>query len=157
MNSEVFPIHARWLPHAKIRSRAGVDPDVRCVAERGWYKVKLTDGMRDSVKNALGWSTDPSQTANRTAWVKVDLGAVCRVGRVDLYPSSTGAGFPTNFTIQISSDNLAWTTVVTKTAYPQPTDGLVRTFPVAPRNARWVKVTAPDARTMSLAETEVYD
>ncbi len=124
----------------------------------GWYKAKLTDGMRDSAPKALGWMTDPAQTAG-PSWVKVDLGAVCSISQVDLYPrndsGSAGAGFPAEFTIQLSTDNLHWTTVAAKTGYPQPTDGLARSFSFAPRRARWVKVTGP--APMTLAEIEIYN
>lgn len=134
----------------------------------GWYKVKLTDGMRKSVPEAMGWSTDPSQIRTDSEWVKVDLGAVCSIGRVDLYPRNDsahiGEGFPVDFTILVSSDDLHWTTVAKQTGHPQPADGLVRSFAFTPTKARHVKVSSTRLRRdingkrgMALAEMEVYD
>ena len=130
----------------------------------GWFKVKLTDGLRKSAADAFGWSTDPSLKTNRAEWVKVDLGAACSVSKVDLYPGIEGSGFPVDFTIEISTDNLSWTPVVKKTGYPQPTDGRVRSFSFKAAKARWVRVNAinlrPDAAGnygMALAEMEVYE
>lgn len=134
----------------------------------GWYKVKLTDGMRDSVAESMGWSTDPSLTNNRAEWVEVDLGAVCSVGRVDLYPrndsGNVGGWFPVDFTIQVSTDNLHWTTVARETGYQQPADGLVRSFPFEAAGARYVKVNATSLRNdasgnhgTALAEIEVFN
>jgi len=130
----------------------------------GWYKVKLVDGMRSSVPEAMGWSTDPSPTKSRTEWVKVDLGAVCSISEVDLYPVNAGAGFPVDFTVQVSADDLTWATVVTQTGYPQPTDGAVRSFAFPATNARYVKLNATRLRkdasagyALSLAEIEVYN
>jgi hypothetical protein len=133
----------------------------------GWYKAKLVDGMRDSVEDAMGWSTDPSLTTNRAEWVKVDLGAVCGISEVDLYPrndsDNEGAGFPVDFTIQISTDDLNWTTVMTKTGHQQPADGLARSFTFPEANARFVRVGATSLGTdaggnhgMALAEMEIY-
>ena len=134
----------------------------------GWYKVKLVDGMRSSVPEAMGWSSDPSRTGNRAEWVKVDLGAVCSIGRVDLYPRNdsghVGGGFPVDFTILVSPDDLHWTTVAKQTAHPQPADGLVRSFAFEATNARYVQVNATRLRKdgtrnhgLALAEMEVYN
>ena len=133
----------------------------------GWFKIKLVDGMRKSAAEAMGWSTDPSLTTNRAEWVKVDLGAVCSISKVDLYPRNdsghVGGGFPVDFTIQVSTDDLNWTTVVKQTGYPQPTDGLVQSFPFKAAKARYVRVNATSLRNdasghygMALAEMEVY-
>jgi hypothetical protein len=63
---------------------------------------------------------------------------------VTLYPRddgvNTGAGFPSAFTIQTSTDGTTWNTVVTQNAYPPPpAGGQVFTFPVT--TARYVRVT----------------
>ena len=134
----------------------------------GWYKVKLVDGMRNSMSDTMGWSTDPSLTINRDEWVKVDLSAVCSVSRIDLYPrndsGNVGVGFPINWTVQVSPDDLNWTTVSTTKGYHQPTDGLVRSFTFTPAKARYVKVSATNLRKdgsgnhgMAFAEIEVYN
>ncbi len=134
----------------------------------GWYKVKLTDGMRSSMPEAMGWSTDPSVTTARSEWVKIDLEAVCSVGRVDLYPrndsGNVGLGFPIDFTIDVSADDLIWTTVSRQAGYPLPADGSVRSLSFAPVKARFVRVSATGLRRdgsgshgMALAEIEVYN
>ncbi len=133
----------------------------------GWFKVKLVDGMRRSVPEAMGWSSDPSWKLNRPEWVKIDLGSICSVARVDLYPrndaGNVGVGFPVDWTIRVSADDLHWTTVVKETGCPQPTDGLVRTFSFAAAKARYIQVWARNIgkdgagnHGMALAEIEVY-
>lgn len=130
--------------------------------KRGWFKVKLTDGMRSTVSKAMGWSSAPGTSAPQ--WVGVDLGAVCKVSKVDLYPRNdpdhTGSDFPVNFTIQTSTDNLNWTTIVTRTDFPRSTDGLVRSFHFPTVSARFVRVyatTLDSSGLMSLSEIEIYN
>ncbi len=128
-----------------------------------WYKVKLVDGVRTSIPASMGWSSVPTTAVTRAEWVRVDLGAPCYVSRVDLYPAKDGAGFPIDFRIQASDDNLTWSTVAEKRGYEQPADGLVRGFTFPETRARYVRLVATrlrpgvdGKRMMALAELEVY-
>ncbi|MFI6539770.1 discoidin domain-containing protein [Nonomuraea sp. NPDC050547] len=128
----------------------------------GWLRTGLTDGARSALWHSMGWSSLPG-TAGRTEWAAVDLGGQSRVSRVDLYARSdgenTGGSFPVDFTIQVSADGSAWTTVVTRTGYPKP-DASAQSFSFPPVTARHVRVVGTAHRTepyhMQLAELEVH-
>ena len=133
-----------------------------------WFANRVNDGDRGSVDSSMGWSSNNSLTTNHTEYLTVDTGAVQPIGKVDLYPRNdgvnTGYGFPIDFTIQVSSDNINWTTVVTQTGYAQPGNS-VQSFPFSPQSARYVKITGTNLRPnpneqnfyrMQFAETEIY-
>lgn len=133
-----------------------------------WFANRVNDGDRGSVDSSMGWSSNNSLTSNHTEYLTVDTGAVQPIGKVDLYPRNdgvnTGYGFPIDFTIQVSSDNVNWTTVVTQTGYAQPGNS-VQSFPFSPQSARYVKITGTNLRSnpneqnyyrMQFAETEIY-
>ncbi|MCU6711276.1 discoidin domain-containing protein [Paenibacillus sp. J5C_2022] len=134
----------------------------------GWGTAKAVDGARSSDASSYGWSSNSNLTMNHTEWINVDLGTGRTINRVDLYPrndgTNIGAGFPENFTIQVSADNVNWTTVVTRTGYAVPGNA-VQTFAFASQNARYVKIEGTKLRTipnegliyrMQFAEIEVY-
>mgnify|MGYP001296156212 CR=1 FL=1 len=84
----------------------------------------------------------------------------------DLYPRNDGNRigdcFPIDFTIQVSTDNINWTTKVTETNYAKP-GNQVQSFSFTPQSARYVKITGTNLRTdqygayrMQFAEIEVY-
>ncbi|WP_214321687.1 discoidin domain-containing protein [Nonomuraea sediminis] len=119
----------------------------------GWSLAAANDGLRTSWSNAMGWSSVDNMTTNHTEWVKVDLGSTRSISRVDLYPrndgASTGLGFPVDFTVQVSANGTSWTTVASPTGYARPSAD-PQTFPFAPVNARYVKVTGTNLRTDNL-------
>jgi alpha-L-rhamnosidase len=133
----------------------------------GWFRTKVVDGQRNSVSGAMGWTSWNNNSANHTEWVKVDLGASYSINKVDLYPRNdsgkVGEGFPVDFTIQISTNDSTWTTVVTRTGYAKPS-GTVQSFSFTAANARYVKVEGTNLRynsaesiyVMQFAEIEVY-
>src|SRR5262249_45655300 len=126
----------------------------------GWHRIKLVDGLRDSVAGAMGWSAWGNQGANHTEWVQVDLGSVRSVSRVDLYPrndaGNVGSNFPSDFSIQVSANGVDWATVVTRTGFGTPPSG-VQSFPFAAQMARYVKVEGTNLLVMQLAELEIYE
>lgn len=135
----------------------------------GWFMTKAVDGQRSSVTGAMGWTSNDNRGSNHTEWVTVDLGAGNSIGRVDLYPrndsNNVGYGFPIDFTIELSTDNTNWTTVVTRTNYPLPGNS-VQSFTFGSQNARYVKITGTSIRSnpndanqyrMQFAEIEVYE
>ncbi|MFC5403335.1 discoidin domain-containing protein [Cohnella soli] len=132
----------------------------------GWFPQAAVDGRISSSANANGWSSNDSTTTNHSESIAVDLGKTYPISRVDLYPrndgAQTGNGFPIDFTIQTSTDNVNWTTVVTKTGYARPGDA-VQSFPFDSVNARYVKVNGTNLRIddqssyrMQLAEIQVF-
>ncbi|MEK0315658.1 discoidin domain-containing protein [Cohnella sp. 56] len=116
----------------------------------------------------MGWSSNSSLTVNHTESLTLDMGSVKSLGRVELYPRNdgvnTGYGFPVNFTIQVSTDGSALTTVVTRTGYALPGNA-AQSFTFAPQGARYVKIEGTSLRQnsndgnlyrMQLAEAFVY-
>ena len=111
----------------------------------GWLTANLTDGAHHTdLWNSSGWSSTGSSSPNTTQWARVDLGGPSRISQVTLYPRddapNTGLGFPSAFTVQISADGTAWTTVASQSSYPRPGAGGI-TFGFAAATARYVKVT----------------
>ncbi|MFC5402753.1 discoidin domain-containing protein [Cohnella soli] len=115
----------------------------------GWSPQAAVDGKASSAPGLYGWSSDSNTGANHSEWISVDLGKTYPLSRVDLYPrndgAQTGYGFPIDFTIQTSTDNVNWTTVVTKTGYARPGDA-VQSFPFDSVNARYIKVNGTSLR-----------
>ncbi len=95
--------------------------------------AKATDGSATTY-----WST-PGRATLQTEFITVDLGVLESVGRVTLLSRSTGALFPQDLSIQVSSDNLAFTTVDSGVNLPG-TAGTLHTFDFAPVNARYVRI-----------------
>jgi glucose/arabinose dehydrogenase len=114
-----------------------------------WSRALAVDGLAST-----GWSSNNSLTVNHTEWVQVDLGATYRVARVNLLPRGGGTYFPIDFTIQRSEDGVNWVTVVTRTAFPQPSSSVQSfNFPVSP--ARYIRITGTNLRRNS-AEFNYY-
>ncbi|GAA1597604.1 hypothetical protein GCM10009804_62560 [Kribbella hippodromi] len=126
----------------------------------GWSAQAAVDGQRTSDAASMGWTSDVGTTAQ----FDLDLGKVRSIGRVDLYPrtdgNNTGAGFPIDYKVEVSTNGSAWTTVASRTGQPRPSG--VQTVPFATRDVRYVRVTgtklSPDpagATRMQFAEVEV--
>lgn len=120
--------------------------DLTTYTAGGWDPQAAVDGQTSSVSNSMGYASNGNLTVqSHEEYVSVDFGKVYPLSRVDLYPrndgANTGYGFPINFTIQTSTDNVNWTTVVTKTNYPLPGNS-VQSFPFTTVNARYLKVDA---------------
>ncbi|MEV0234727.1 discoidin domain-containing protein [Nonomuraea sp. NPDC050786] len=110
----------------------------------GWSATASVDGRRSSATGALGWSSSDSLNVDHKEWIQADLGSARSVSRVDLYPrddgADTGAGFPIDFTIDVSENGSDWTNAATVTGYARPGAG-AQTFPFAPVKARYIKIT----------------
>ena len=134
-----------------------------------WFTHRVNDSQKNSVSGSKGWSSNSNLTTNHTESIAIDTGAVQSMSKVDLYPrndstSQLGYGFPVDFTIQVSSDNVNWTTVVTRSAYALPGNS-VQSFSFSSQSARYVKITGTNLRSnpndsntyrMQLAEIEIY-
>ncbi len=114
-----------------------------------WSKNYVVNDSISSAAGDMGWTSNNSLTTNHTEWISVDLGENNSISRVDLYPrndsGNVGQGFPVDFTIQTSTDNVNWTTVVTKTGYSQPGNS-PQGFGFAATTARYIKVTGTSLR-----------
>lgn len=87
----------------------------------GFGAQQLTDGDTSSSAGHHGFSTDPAvSTQDSDAWVEVDLGTSRTIGGVVVSPRTAvapepangtdGAGYPQDFTIDVSDDGTTWTT-----------------------------------------------
>jgi hypothetical protein len=132
-----------------------------------WERLKIADGRTGSDTYSNGWSSANSVSVSHTEWVKFDFGRVASINAVDLYPRNDGPnlgyGFPIDFTIDVSTDNVNWTAVVSRTDQPIPTG--VQKFNFAFQNARYVRVQGTRLRPnpndanrykMQLAEARIY-
>jgi Trypsin/F5/8 type C domain len=129
----------------------------------GWGAAGIDDGSTTS-----GWSSDSDTTQNHSEWIGVNLLSVIPLSRIDLYPRSdgsfTGAGFPVDFSVQVSSDGTNWTTVLSETGVPRPTTGTPLEFPLSGvYSAGFLRVLGTNLSTdprgayrMQLAELGVY-
>jgi large repetitive protein len=115
----------------------------------GWSPAAAVDGNTTVVTGAPGWSSLGSTTANTTQWIQLDLGSARTLDQVDLYPRTDviGAGFPQAFTVAVSANGSAWTTVSTQTNYPKPTTPAPAAFGFTATSVRYVKVTGTTLRT----------
>ncbi len=143
----------------------------------GWGNIRAVDGNTTYVPQTeswsfplYGWSSNgrSSQLSNgESEWITIDLKSSYLVNNVMLYPrSDTGnenLGFPTNFTIKTSLDNVNWTTSLAKTNYPKPNGSAIFTFNTV--NARYIKVEATELTRVpkisgnyffQLGEIEIY-
>ena len=133
----------------------------------GWHKVDAVDGKLDTNDPiARGWSSNNTIDVNHTEWVQVDFGTNHLINKVDLHPRDdagwVGSGFPIDYTIQVSTDGINWTTMVTKTGFSLPSDA-GQSFTFAPVSTRYVKVNGTNLRVnanlkyrMQIAEIEAY-
>ena len=98
----------------------------------GFDGTKAVDGNMTTYWRSLKRSSLPSE------WIIVDLGSSTTISRVELewWSSGTVYGHATAYTIQVSQDNINWTTVATLTGG----DGGNDTLSFAPVAARYVKM-----------------
>ena len=142
------------------------------VESAAWGKKKLTDGDRENLRSSgqiCGYSSSGTTQFDHKETVRVDLGAVYKVNRVQVMPAGSARGgkcvaFPNDFTVSVSVDGETWTAVYTAENYPTPT-AVMQTFDFDTQDARYVRfegtslnILPADANRyrMQLAELEVY-
>ncbi len=91
-----------------------------------WGAQLLTDGQTQSTQDHIGFTTNPADAVQDTdEWLYVDLAQTSTIGGVILSPRTTvatdpgdvdGAGYPQDFTIDVSDDAQNWTTLASYTA-----------------------------------------
>ena len=147
-----------------VSSTTGTSPTL---PDGRWTPNWAVDGQRNSLVGAYGWSSMSAGSPTTVEWIQFAFPFEQRVSRVDMYPrndgtfgSVTGDGFPVDFTIELSNDGIAWTPVVSKTGYPQPTS--VQTLEFTAQPARFVRVRATRLRSVTgslhfqVAEIEIF-
>ncbi|HEY0827087.1 MAG TPA: discoidin domain-containing protein [Bacilli bacterium] len=106
--------------------------------------------------------------ANHTERLKLDLTSAQPVNQVMLYPvvnsKYTADGFPVNFSIETSTDNVNWTTAKSYTGYTMMNPTEPQSLAFKQTNARYVRLTATKLGSqlsggylLKLAEVEVYN
>jgi len=113
---------------------------------------KAVDG---SLINNSKWCAGSS---NGQYWLKIDLGANYSIASFTIFHAGAGGestGYNTrDFTIQVSSDNANWTTVVNVTG----NTASITYHPIAPTAARYVllNITNPQTSTVNIA-ARIYE
>src|SRR3990172_37004 len=83
--------------------------------------AKATDGDPASYWGSLG------KTTQTIEWITLDAGSIHDIGEARISSRPAGALFPENLEIQVSDDNLSFTTVKTAIGLPA-TQGMLHTF-----------------------------
>jgi hypothetical protein len=113
---------------------------------------------------STSWSTPPRDVL-QTETLVVDAGSANNLARVRICARDVaGALFPQDFQIQISLDNVSYTTVVTQTNFVAA-NGACYPFDFTPQSARYVRLQVTKSRLytgdnkyyVQLAELEVYE
>lgn len=137
------------LPEASVSANASLGGD-------GYYINLLTDGKRTSTDISKGWAT----ATNELCQVTLDLGAVRKVNRVDLYPAgdlfSYGDTFPEDFEVLVSQDGKTYVSVGSVKDFKVEETGKSVTFDTT--DAQYVRIEFPkQRRSVTLCEIEVYN
>ncbi len=82
-----------------------------------WEPWRVLDADPNTV-----YSSHLHTSANNTEWVGLDLGSSQQLNRLQVTPRAGGLGFPVNFSIQSSNDDVNWTTIPGQsyTSYSNP-------------------------------------
>ena len=119
--------------------------------------MKATDGINSSY-----WGTQLRATPT-VEFITVDTGSLHDIGEVRLLSRPSGALFPLDLEIQVSSNNTIFTTVETATGLPA-TQGLLHTFNFPAVSARYVRiritrtrVTGAGLYAAQIAEIQVFE
>jgi len=115
----------------------------------GWSKDEVTNGITSAFPGSdqdMGWASDGHSNSNAPEWIEVDLGTEEPIDDVVLYPrndpQAPGGGFPSDFTISLSTDGKTWSPpVVAYNGYHSP-GTTPQSFFFPRKTARYVKVEA---------------
>jgi hypothetical protein len=119
--------------------------------------AKATDGISTSYWGSLGSATPG------TPFITLDTGSIHDIGEVRLLSRPTGALFPEDLQIQVSDDNVSFTTVRTATGLPS-TVGTLHTLNFPAASGRYVRVFVTKPRKSAgglyaaqIAEIQVFE
>ena len=119
--------------------------------EDGFYLNLLVDGQRESTDLTKGWTPEKYDKDVR---ITMNLGAVRKFNRVDLYPSA-GNSFPERFDVLVSEDGISYTTVAKAESCPTPDSCKTLTFDTV--KAQYISLDIPQGVSAALSEIEVYN
>jgi alpha-L-rhamnosidase len=129
----------------------------------GWAPQNAVDGERKSTGLSMGYHSDQARQEDPIKWVALDLGKVCDVFSLRLYPRSDqpGGSFPVDYNIQISatggSEEGEWKTI--KEVRGGSTDNAPKTVTLdAGAKTQFIRVQGVNmsGTNFALAEFEVY-
>jgi hypothetical protein len=118
---------------------------------------RATDGNLDSY-----WQS-PERTTMQPEFITLDTGATHNVGRVRLRSPGVGLLFPEDLQIQVSDDNVSFSTLDSRAGLPN-TQGIWHEFDFSPGTGRYVRIYITKTRisgtgkyTARIAEIEVFE
>lgn len=90
------------------------------------------------------YSSVGSSSPNTTQWIGINLGSVQQISGINVQPRSGGVCFPTNFTLQTSTDGVNWSNVPGQsyTGYANPGNNTQSFTFSSPVQAQYVRVYA---------------
>ncbi len=123
----------------------------------GWALNNAIDGIKTSTTASMGFTTNPSSITPPEKWISIDLGTAYQVSKINMYPRSDIDGyFPADYNIQISDNNVDWTTI--QEIRGGGMDRSLKTVSFDMVNTRYLRVLGINMAgiNFSLAELEVY-
>lgn len=123
----------------------------------GWALNNAVDGIKTSTTTSMGFTTDPNIISTTEKWISIDLGQSYQVSKINLYPRSDLDGyFPADYNIQISDNNVDWTTI--QEIRGGGMDKSLKTISFDMVNTRYIRVLGINMTgiNFALAELEVY-
>lgn len=119
--------------------------------------AKATDGISTSYWGSVGKTTETIE------WITLDTGSLHDIGEVRISSRPAGALFPEDLQIQVSDDNLSFTTVKTATGLPS-TQGMLHAFSFPAASGRYVRIHITKTRKSAgglyyaqIAEAQVFE
>jgi hypothetical protein len=132
------------------------------IAASGQYSLSTARTKATDLSPTTYWST-PARNTMQNEFITLDAGGLKNLARVRLLSRPAGALFPEDLQIQVSNDNVSFSTVASGTGLPA-TPGLWHTFDFGPAAGRYVRVFITKTRLSGggqyfahIAEAEVYE
>ncbi len=110
------------------------DGDLILSKTSGVTTSTFNDNFNDGILES-GWTVDKSSLSQ---WIKIDLGSIFSINTVKVYQSNFPNYFTQDYQIQISTDDVVYTTVGTNTLQASINNVGTNTFTAT--NARYVKI-----------------
>jgi len=131
-------------------------------SQKGYPSANVTDGQR-----LLYWSSKIRTIPKVSEFVTVDLGKIFTIRQVVIYPRSDrkeliGAGFPVDYSLELSKDGKHWHIAAAKQGMKQP-DATAQIIKISPHKARFIRLASHKLRrlknngfAMQIAEIKAF-